>query len=100
MKWKKLNAKGLGMNQAGFSPATILMMFVLFFVYYIFIEISMPFLSGSLFPALENYAVPNATLIRLIFEFIPLLLAVYIFVWPVMKSGVLGGGGLGGREAF
>lgn len=74
-------------KRGAINPLIIIATFLLMVVFYIYLQIYIPFYTGSLEPLLANVA--YGSLIAVLFEMSPVVIAILIFSYSIMKSGLV-----------
>lgn len=74
-------------QKGAINPLIIMSVFILILIFYIWLQLYIPLANDYIFPILVN--VPMGTLIQIIIEYIPLSIAILVFVYAIAKSGMV-----------
>ena len=74
-------------KRGAINPLIILSVLILVIIFYVWLQMYMPLLNNTLIPVLVN--VPMGDVITLLFQYLPLLIAILIFAYAISKSGMV-----------
>jgi hypothetical protein len=74
-------------KRGAINPLIIISVLILVVIFYVWLQMYMPLLNYTLIPVLVN--VPMGDVITLLFQYLPLLIAILIFSYAISKSGMV-----------